>query len=63
MAWRFMEKSEFKIGDTVKKVTGDYFFMGIVVASFTKLDGKIRVVVENPDGILHIFSEANLNKV
>ena len=48
------------IGDRVKKVTGDYTFEGVVVAVFQKLSGQTRVVVENKDGILHIFSEANL---
>lgn len=49
-----------KIGNKVKKVTGDYKFEGIIVAVFEKLDGKIRLVVENQDGILHIYSEKNL---
>lgn len=48
------------IGDKVTKVTGDYKFQGVIVAKFTKLDGKVRYVVENVDGILHIFSEKNL---
>lgn len=55
-------------GDWVKKVTGDYTFYGRVVAVFWKLDGslsgvpsdKSRVVVQNPAGILHIFSHGNL---
>lgn len=49
-----------KIGDKVKKVTGDYNFEGFVVAVFEKLNGKVRLVVENPDGILHIYSEKKL---
>ena len=49
-----------KIGDKVIKVGGDYTFDGTVVSVFTKLSGKIRVVVEDNRGILHIFSEANL---
>jgi len=47
-------------GDKVKKVTGDYRFEGIVVARFVKLSGKVRYVVEDDRGILHIFSEKNL---
>jgi hypothetical protein len=35
-------------------------FEGTVVAVFQKLSGKTRVVVEDDRGILHIFSEANL---
>jgi len=49
-----------EIGSRVEKVTGDYRFHGVVVARFQKLDGKVRFVVENEDGILHIFSEKNL---
>lgn len=49
-----------KIGDKVKKVTGDYSFEGAVVSVFEKLSGKVRVVVEDDRGILHIFSENNL---
>ena len=51
-----------KVGDKVVKTAGDYRFEGIVVAVFTKLSGAIRVVVENGDGILHIFSESQLKK-
>jgi hypothetical protein len=49
-----------KIGDKVIKVGGDYTFDGTVVSVFTKLSGKIRIVVEDNRGILHIFSESNL---
>ncbi len=52
-----------KIGDKVEKVSGDYAFTGFIVAKFTKRSGEIRFVVENPDGILHIFSERNLMKL
>lgn len=53
-----------KIGDRVKKITGDYKFNGNIVALFTKRDGKsVRVVVENDDGILHIFSEKNIVRI
>ena len=48
------------IGDPVHKTSGDYRFIGIIVAKFKKLSGQERVVVENFDGILHIFSEAQL---
>ena len=50
----------FKIGDKVKKVGGDYTFEGIIVAVFKKLSGKIRIVIEDDRGILHIFSETNI---
>lgn len=53
-----------KIGDRVEKVTGDYTFKGTVVAVFNKLnDGPLRVVVENEQGILHIFNPNQLNQV
>lgn len=50
----------FEVGDKVEKFGGDYTFEGIVVAIFKKLSGKIRLVVEDDRGILHIFSENNL---
>lgn len=55
--------SKFQVGDKVEKISGDYTFEGIVVAAFSKLSGKTRYVVENPDGILHIFSEKQLTEV
>jgi hypothetical protein len=51
-----------EIGDKVEKVTGDYKFKGTVVSKFQKLSGVVRFVVENEDGILHIFSQTNLKK-
>ena len=48
------------IGDKVIKVTGDYTFNGIVVSKFNKLNGIERYVVENKEGILHIFSDKQL---
>lgn len=53
-------KFRFQIGDQVKKVTGDYVFQGEIVAIFKKKSGSVRVVVENPDGILHIFNPTQL---
>ena len=55
---------EIKVGDKVQKTVGDYYFQGIVVAVFLKLNkDKVRIVVENPDGILHIFSLMQLEKI
>lgn len=48
------------VGDKVEKVGGDYIFDGIVVSVFEKLSGKIRYVVEDDRGILHIFSDKQL---
>lgn len=44
----------------VEKVGGDYTFVGIIVAKFTKLSGVERYVVEDDRGVLHIYSEKNL---
>ena len=49
-----------KEGDRVEKEGGDYRFEGIIVSKFQKTSGATRFVVENQDGILHIFSEKNL---
>ena len=48
------------VGDHVAKISGDYRFVGVVVAAFGKLGGSRRYVVENSDGVLHIFSGKQL---
>lgn len=52
--------STLRIGQPVRKVGGDYKFDGVVVSVFWKLGGAVRFVVEDDRGILHIFSEKNL---
>jgi hypothetical protein len=54
---------KFWSGDKVRKVGGDYRFEGIIVAAFTKLSGARRCVVEDDRGILHIFSEAQIEAI
>jgi hypothetical protein len=49
-----------QVGYRVEKTGGDYRFAGEVRAVFTKRNGVVRYVVENDDGILHIFSAANI---
>lgn len=54
----------FRVGQKVRKVTGDYAFVGHVVAVFMKRNpSHVRYVVENADGILHIYSAKNLEAV
>jgi hypothetical protein len=53
---------QFAVGDSVEKTGGDYSFEGVVVSTFQKKSGKIRRVVEDGRGILHIFSEGNLRR-
>ena len=51
---------KFKLGDKVYKPKG-YKFPGIVVSVFTTTGGQKRVVAEMIDnGMLHIFSEEQL---
>jgi len=54
----------FKVGDQVRKVTGEYRISGEVRSIFAKADGAVRVVVEHRaeggGSFLHIYSEANL---
>ena len=54
------------IGDTVRKTKG-YAWPGVIVADFTTLDGKRRLVVEctTPEvaGALHIYNEEQLEQV
>jgi hypothetical protein len=57
------DKSALKSGDTVIKTSG-YRFAGVVVAAFCKRDGtSMRYVVENDDGLLHIFNAGQLQLV
>ena len=54
------EEAKVNVGSKVTKSGGDYIFEGIIVAKFPKISGVIRYVVENDDGVLHIFSEKQL---
>jgi hypothetical protein len=50
----------FKVGDKIKKPKG-YAFDGVVVAVFTTTAGATRIVAElEGNGMLHIFSELQL---
>jgi hypothetical protein len=49
-------------GDRVEKISGDYKFAGVVVSCFIKKSAAPRIVVENDDGILHIFHPKQLKK-
>lgn len=63
----------FKVGDRVHKTIGDYTFSGVIVTRFVKWQrdlagpqpgvGIKRYVVQNREGILHIFNEMTLDKV
>ena len=58
-----IEAERVAVGDMVAKVGGDYAFAGVIVAAFVKRDGKTwRYVVENRDGLLHVFSPAQLSR-
>lgn len=53
---------KFQIGDKIYKPKG-YKFPGTVVSVFKTLSGEIRIVAELEDnGMLHIFSESQLEK-
>jgi putative ribosome biogenesis GTPase RsgA len=53
--------SRYSVGDSVHKSSGDYRFRGVVVAKFSKRSGVTRYVVENSDGMLFIFNDAQLH--
>jgi hypothetical protein len=53
---------DFCVGETVEKTTGDYRFVGTVVAVVHKLDGQIRYVVEDDRGLLLLMSSGQLQK-
>ena len=50
----------FDLLDIVDKAGGNYSFCGLVVAAFEKRSDARRYVVENSDGVLHIFSGKQL---
>jgi len=56
---------KFSVGDSVKKVTGDYTYPGEIRSVFTKRDWKILYVVEAVwpwyEGMEHIFNESQLD--
>lgn len=55
-----MTDFKFKIGDKVYKPKG-YKFPGVIVSNFVTTLGEKRVVTELDDnGMLHIFSESQL---
>ena len=62
-AFKKMEENKtpkFKIGDKIYKPKG-YKFPGTVVSVFKTTSGEIRIVAELEDnGMLHIFSESQL---
>jgi hypothetical protein len=58
-----IQRAKFQVGSSVRKIGGDYLFEGLVVSVFVKTSGKLRYVVENGHGILHIFSESNLESI
>lgn len=56
-------RSDFQVGDRVRKDEGDYTFEGVVRAVFTKRSGVIRYVVEDDRGLLFIFNSSQLKAV
>lgn len=56
-----MTNAKYKTGTRVIKTGGDYSFTGVVICAFAKLSGQIRYCVENGEGIVHIFSEKQLD--
>lgn len=58
------EIERFRVGDSVRKVGGDYGLDGVVVAAFRKRSGQVRYVVEAdfPAGLLLIYNGAQLQR-
>jgi hypothetical protein len=56
---------KFKVGDRAMKFGGDYSLTGVIVAAFIKTSGVERYVLEAdvPKGLLHIYSENNLQEL
>lgn len=66
------DRHAFAVGDYVEKIGGDYEFLGRVVSVFRKFcrhdfregvpTGPARCVVQNIDGVVHIFNESQIKK-
>ena len=61
------QHGQFYIGQSVKKVTGEYKISGVVRSVFTKSDGAVRIVVEHTvkdehgeGSFLHIYGPSNM---
>lgn len=54
---------KYQIGQRFEKQGGDYRFVGTIVAVFTKLNGIVRYVGENDDGLLFIFNEVAIEPI
>lgn len=61
---RYMdEELKYGRGCEFEKTGGDYTFKGTVVAPFKKLNGTVRYVGENADGLLFIFNESSMKPI
>ena len=49
-----------RTGLGVQKLQGDYTFDGRIVSMFVRLNGDIRAVAENSEGLLYIFAPSQL---
>jgi len=58
-----MMEPKYQVGQQFEKIGGDYHFRGTIVAAFTKLNGTIRYVGENEDGLLFIFNEGAISPI
>jgi len=72
-------ESKFKLHEMVQKKVGDYTFEGIVIGIMEKVDltrmaktgklyavrlnNKVRYAVQNEQGLIHIFSENQLELI
>lgn len=54
---------EVRIGDTIRKTSGDYCFVGTVLSFFSTTKGRSRIVAENSDGIVHIFNPTQVEVI
>jgi len=54
---------KYNVGDVVAKTNGDFVFRGTVTATFHKLCGSPRLVVENHDGDSKILNESDVHLI
>lgn len=57
------ESNRPKVGDYVRKRTGEYDFDGIIMAEWTTRKGNVRYIVEDDRGLSLIMNERQITNV
>ncbi len=59
-----IEKAGYKVGDRVKKTSGDYVMRGTIIGVYHKTSGVCRYSLEEDNsGLIHIYNAGNLESM